>query len=663
MRSQTLAKEKAVVPDFIDDLMKKTQRKRSGTVRLPWSSWFADTAGKMVVTESFVVRMQLLERLQSHITAHAFIYPNEDTKRVGRRSLLLILSHLITPLKNVPVRTLPLFYSLISSLVLREEFNLDALFPLDRGNGFGYDPLEDGEDPLNIALFQDYREELLHLQRFVFDKLVSQYLVYPHKEFIIAMLPVLYFRVPILCGPFVDALSFGSEEGIGWRQTVMKAFDESIWVHTVSDHSDTDNNTFYQQNPSLFRWPYFVTNEDQRALVFAMEHRGELQNVLSRPLVFFRAVSGILDHVIDLCKSEIRWNLVQGYWNLIRSVLVRVSQLSPSDYDRNVIDCVVKAAENAELVPVLIEVVLRNTNAFSRDDVNNAVNVVHRVLDVSRIVTENGEVINVGIPSAFDYEFFFSCLDVLLSNDDFQIVIKTLCLVFNQSGRFFGDRRKRLFELVLEKHFLRLFLHWSYLVRWYFVYLLVFKIRRRGFKYSRAESLMYSDGFIRGDSKSDVDYLKEKAFQVVNVLTTSIGGLFGSFAGFHVESETPKKPLRNVIEHPYSSITSLSLESALTITFTELSQEEIELDDSIENMLEFSLTKVRRCMGRGSVSSSSFEDHPELDKVYCKLALEEYLDLCEYRHYLYHRKDFVKTLGKFQGISPELVYQVTRVCL
>ena len=79
----------------------------------------------------------------------------------------------------------------------------------------------------------------------------------------------------------------------------------------------------------------------------------------------------------------------------------------------------------------------------------------------------------------FDMPYFCAGLDAILAYDHHVAVAKALQLVYTHSDRFVGRNRLALFgDLLLERHFFDLFLHWDDNVRMIFIQLLVFKMLR-----------------------------------------------------------------------------------------------------------------------------------------------------------------------------------------
>jgi len=85
------------------------------------------------------------------------------------------------------------------------------------------------------------------------------------------------------------------------------------------------------------------------------------------------------------------------------------------------------------------------------------------------------------IPDSFCFDMFFEVVKTLLDYDHFQIVLKTLAFLYMHMDRFYGSKRVRLFNLLLDEElFYSLCLHWHPEVRHTFLYMMVYRLNRRG---------------------------------------------------------------------------------------------------------------------------------------------------------------------------------------
>lgn len=77
-----------------------------------------------------------------------------------------------------------------------------------------------------------------------------------------------------------------------------------------------------------------------------------------------------------------------------------------------------------------------------------------------------GNSLSVPLPRSFCHDEFLCALEMLLSSEHFQVLIKTLTLVYSNCGRFVGQHRRQLcHDMLVGIFFNKLFMHWCSEVR------------------------------------------------------------------------------------------------------------------------------------------------------------------------------------------------------
>lgn len=81
------------------------------------------------------------------------------------------------------------------------------------------------------------------------------------------------------------------------------------------------------------------------------------------------------------------------------------------------------------------------------------------------------------LPKEFDHNQFLAGLNVLFDSDHHVVLAKSLILVYNYNELFLGKARAALIkDLLLNRHFWRLFLHWNVDIRDVYIQLVVYKV-------------------------------------------------------------------------------------------------------------------------------------------------------------------------------------------
>jgi hypothetical protein len=89
------------------------------------------------------------------------------------------------------------------------------------------------------------------------------------------------------------------------------------------------------------------------------------------------------------------------------------------------------------------------------------------------------EILMSQVPTNFNYALFETAILRLIETDHFQILTRTMIMIYNCLDHFTGkERLKIVFETMLRKNFYRLFLHWSDDVRVCFYRIICYKFRR-----------------------------------------------------------------------------------------------------------------------------------------------------------------------------------------
>jgi hypothetical protein len=82
------------------------------------------------------------------------------------------------------------------------------------------------------------------------------------------------------------------------------------------------------------------------------------------------------------------------------------------------------------------------------------------------------------LPPNFDVEFFCRGVDVMIQSEHHQVISRCLTMLYNSAEVFMGEARRAVYiDLMLQRYFFRLFLHWDVNVRNTYHQLLAFKVR------------------------------------------------------------------------------------------------------------------------------------------------------------------------------------------
>lgn len=126
--------------------------------------------------------------------------------------------------------------------------------------------------------------------------------------------------------------------------------------------------------------------------------------------------------------------------------------------------------QNSRLLTVLLELRFVKTNPYILDSVFNTLDIADNWFSV---IKEN----HFELPDNFNYSFFEEAIRRLIETDHFQIITRTLILIYNCIDLFSGIRRSKfVWEFLLKNYFFKLFLHWHSDTRTCFHRILVYKV-------------------------------------------------------------------------------------------------------------------------------------------------------------------------------------------
>lgn len=397
----------------------------------------------------------------------------------------------------------------------------------------------------NLQIVQRYRSYLIITLKFSFKALKvpsawhktllptiseasQRQLIERLRDLTINALVIAFFTIPLLCGPLVDILAMvaptatyipdsemkdDDKVGIGlgpgrnspkWLQTLSN--DVRDWVNQVTEKRSkshklittaekTSKSAFIKSNPNFFEWtrPELTQhNLEGDAAVISEESLKRIKQLFTEIRTFFLFVYLWLSYVTRNCIGVTQWSCIPGYWLVVQCFLNRFMM----EDVRYLGDESVRGSANLILtnrycnacLNFFARAMLNITNLYNKEDFNFSIDVLDSWLSIVDGSPENlpegvASQVNMAtpIPESFCFDMFFEVFEILLNYDHFQIVLKTLAFLYMHMDRFYGARRVRLFDMLLDEElFYSLCLHWHPEVRHTFLYMLVYRLNRRG---------------------------------------------------------------------------------------------------------------------------------------------------------------------------------------
>ena len=184
-------------------------------------------------------------------------------------------------------------------------------------------------------------------------------------------------------------------------------------------------------------------------------------------------LNGVYAVVGERFDGSVEWARLPGYAELAKSFLQYVMELPAGcgwDRTRSRAEIALLLTRPAYVLNGLLRF------AFARTPLGSVEAVLSTLLDVEgwlSILVQHGVVLT----DDFDADRLCDALDLVLRLDHFNLTAKVLAMLYDCGDVFAGPARIKVFgELLLEKHFYRLFCHWDDNVRSIYCQLLAFRM-------------------------------------------------------------------------------------------------------------------------------------------------------------------------------------------
>lgn len=116
-----------------------------------------------------------------------------------------------------------------------------------------------------------------------------------------------------------------------------------------------------------------------------------------------------------------------------------------------------------------IKIIFNKTSIFDSEDILNSIEITTLFFNHLK---EN----NKRIPTSFDYKFFFSAIEKMLSGTHCFVISKCIEMIYSNFNLFSPGFKNEISLFLLGKPFFELFLNWSPIVRNNFYHFTVYKI-------------------------------------------------------------------------------------------------------------------------------------------------------------------------------------------
>ncbi|XXQ31765.1 Protein of unknown function (DUF1765) [Plasmodiophora brassicae] len=444
-----------------------------GTLVEPWSGSFARHVAGIESCQALPMQLRMLEDLKVMFDKHSFSYRNDAEFVSGVNAILRLASLVLEILqKSFGVKRDVLGALLIRSLE-RSELRLFI-------------------HPSAVKLAEPLRPLYINLLHRVWGY-VKQQVTKPvdskaRTSFCLRISGILYLRLPAARCGILEALDLYAD--------VDPASLSEPNAALLAELEDDLLRTRPAVRDSFMQWYNLLQHPDEWGSLTA-EGQGQVQH--ADPIVPDCAAvqslkqlaekgphSFTLSFVAGLFRQlqliftglhPVRYDLIDSYGVVVRRAFLAFIHLGNDDRAH-----VSAFAKPIQLLALCIRATLYGTRVHDRAQIGMCLDTLDVLIEgwaKQDPLLGNPRTCLPFPQTGFCFDELRRALSILLADEDYQVLIRTLCFISAHMSRYYGRPRFDLVQgLLIDTHFFKLFLHWHRLVREAYHVLLVFKVRR-----------------------------------------------------------------------------------------------------------------------------------------------------------------------------------------
>ena len=169
-------------------------------------------------------------------------------------------------------------------------------------------------------------------------------------------------------------------------------------------------------------------------------------------------------------RGPLEWKDIPGYRTLLKRLLLEMKSRSVTKYPDSLANCTGAVLVNEKLLSVFVKIVLLKTHAHNSPQVFAALSY----LDFwAQLIASRGR----QLPPNFDFAFLRKGLQLVIESDLYANVSKGLWFIYRNLPILNGEQLSDILnDLCLLQQGSRLFLHWAWVVRRAFMWLLLYRL-------------------------------------------------------------------------------------------------------------------------------------------------------------------------------------------
>ena len=452
----------------------------------------------------------------------SFVYSDQKSLAQTQDALLSLWRELLAYVDIVSFQIREIIFEILHVLMKRAELSDLSLL--------GFDPLSSGDKKAakgRGAFLLALRGMMIKTVTWCLRKLAIKGSYDALRKFCSRVLAIMSIRLPHLVGSRVYEAVITKDASVRKGSLGLQRFDTELNMNEGEIESATLGKAqrailMLDFAPLHSHLEKACTSKELKAQENAILSSSEWTDRLAKRghlyfLFIIEWMKNALDLLAPLCRGErIPWKSIDGFGNILNSFLQEMETRKIIDYPESMRKASKLLLSNKYLVTVFCKTVLCKTCAYDEASVSITLELLGSWFDAIRSwpsrlwygyipgKREDQEPWNSDIPFPktdrddsslppfFDFHMLVNAIVVLLHNDKFQVVIKTLQLLYRHWESFPGDRKLELRQLFVSSDsdpltnelldaplFFKLFYHWHYEVRKFFQHFAVFRLLRQ----------------------------------------------------------------------------------------------------------------------------------------------------------------------------------------
>ncbi|KAL8270297.1 hypothetical protein Esti_005791 [Eimeria stiedai] len=169
-------------------------------------------------------------------------------------------------------------------------------------------------------------------------------------------------------------------------------------------------------------------------------------------------------------KTNVDWRELPGYSTLLKRLLLELKARNVCKFPDSLVSCTGALLANEKLLSVFVKIVFLRTHAHNSPQVFSALTCIDFW---AQLLASHGR----QLPPNFDFAFLRKGLQLIIDSDLYLNVCKGLWFVYRNLPIFNGEQLEEILgNICLRRHGVRLFLHWAWIVRRNFMWILLYRL-------------------------------------------------------------------------------------------------------------------------------------------------------------------------------------------